>query len=170
MLKEAFIATLYGGVPVFLFTCGLLYWAKQKGYRVRYRNDKKSEFEEHKPETKRLSAEGIVLNKWLTFGGGYYGMMALLTYLHVEVSDIIGAFANFESIQHFIDQISIGFFIGLIVEAFKNIIVAFLWFQYWGDILPINNGWVWLAATYGAFMIAEELIPQALLPKSEEPT
>lgn len=160
MLKELFIALFYAGLPFFIASCLMLYWARAKGYRVRYQNEKKSAIKnEQKP--RQLSAEGVIMNRWLAFGGGYYGMMAFVTYVHVEVSDIYAAFSRFESFAQLIDALSVSFLIGLIVEAIKNLITAFLWFTYWDDVYTISYGWIWLAVTYASFLLAEEVVPPA---------
>ena len=181
MIIELLTALLYAGLPVAFISFGMIYWAQKKGYPIVKESDDISEdlteelTEEltedldditNDPNTKKsckqLKNKHIVFDKWTTFGGGYYGIMALVTYAHVELLELWQAFSAFESIQHFINQLSFGFFIGLIIEAIKNLVTAFIWFTYWDEFLPINSPWLWLGASYAGYYAGEKLIEYRL--------
>jgi hypothetical protein len=181
MIIELLTALLYAGLPVAFISFGMIYWAQKKGYPIVKESDDVSEdlTEELTEELtedldditndpnitksgKQSKNKHIVFDKWTTFGGGYYGIMALVTYAHVELLELWQAFSAFESIQHFINQLSLGFFIGLIIEAIKNLVTAFIWFTYWDEFLPINSPWLWLGASYAGYYAGEKLMEYRL--------
>ncbi|NVJ61405.1 MAG: hypothetical protein HWE27_13500 [Gammaproteobacteria bacterium] len=159
------------GLPVGCVTFALLYWANRKGLSLRKEERQNTHTDKadadsstaNKKQAKKLKkqqkkANGLVINKWLSFGGGFYGVMAFVTYIHVEVLDIWAAFSQFNGLSDFLTSLSVSFFIGLIFEAFKNFITAIIWFNYWGEYLPITNGWLWIGVCYVAFISAEKLM------------
>jgi hypothetical protein len=164
---EIIRALLMGAIPVAIITFVLVFWAGHKGYIIKKDSDSLDDEIENtlddilqdNPANKK---KHIVLDKWMTFGGGYYGVMAFITYIHVELLDLWQAFANFESFQQLLDALSFGFLLGLFMEAIKNLITAFTWFLYWDEIITINNGWFWLVLTYIGYSIGEKLAEHRL--------
>lgn len=154
ILKTVFIA----GVPVGLVGFGLVLWSIKKNYlsaedsldvlkeKKKQSDDKESSF--------KLDP---IHQKWLFFGGGYYGTMAFITYLHIEALEMVEFFSNYTSFSNLIDQITFGAVISLIVQSFLNIIPAFIWFTYWPDVFSIANGWHWLLASYVGFELGSYL-------------
>jgi hypothetical protein len=167
-MTEILRALLISGVPIALIAFGLIYWAGRKGYVIKKESDDLDE--EIENITSEILGENkskenkkhIVFDKWMTFGGGYYGIMAFITYIHVEVMDLYQAFAKFESFQQLLDAFSINFLVGLIIEAVRNFVTAFTWFLYWDDVITINNGWIWIGVTYAAYSLGEKLAEQKL--------
>lgn len=175
MFIELITAVLYAGIPIAVLAFGLIYWAQQKGYPIVKESDDDpddltddlndeltAELDDISNSDKKKKQKHIVFDKWTTFGGGYYGIMALITYIHVEALELWQAFSAFESIEHFISQLSVGFFIGLIIEAIKNLVTAFIWFTYWDEFLPINSPWLWLAVSYAGYYAGEKLMEYRL--------
>ncbi len=168
-MPEIIRALFIGGIPIALIAFALVLWAGRKGYVVKKKSenlDAKIENTSSEVLTEETSKDKtnkhLVFDKWMTFGGGYYGIMAFITYIHVEVMDLYRAFAKFESFQQMIDALSFGFLIELILEAIFNFITAFTWFLYWDDVIKIHNGWVWLLITYIAYSLGEWLAEQRL--------
>ena len=83
--------------------------------------------------------------------------MAFITYIYIEVLEVIEFFANYTSFSNLMDQITLGAVIGLIFESLLNIIPAFIWFTYWPDVFTISNGWYWLIASYAGFELGSYL-------------
>lgn len=159
-MLEILKATFIAGIPVGLIAFAMMYWAMRKGIALekpkkKNRSDGNEGNQHSKPEN---STNNLVFKKWFTFGGGFYGLMALITYVHVEVLDLWRAFSQFSSFSDLWNSMSIGFLIGLLTEAIGNFVTAIMWFAYWNGILPINNGWIWLIVCYLAFVAAEKLI------------
>ncbi|MFK8010677.1 MAG: hypothetical protein AB8B80_01465 [Marinicellaceae bacterium] len=92
--------------------------------------------------------------KWMHFGGGFYGVLVFMTYIHIEIYQIIEFITNFSSFQNFIDNIGLSMLINFFIEAILNLVTAFLWFIYWHDFLPIDSFWVWLIVVFVAHTVA----------------
>jgi hypothetical protein len=148
MIKAIFIA----GIPVGLIGFGLILWSIKNKYIGADENPKALQQRKKDSDNKDTDFKlNPVHQKWLFFGGGYYGTLAFITYLHIEAIEIIEFFSEYTSFSNLIDQISFGALVQLVVESFLNIIPAFIWFTYWPDIFTINNGWYWLIASYIGF-------------------
>ncbi len=154
MFSQTILALFIAGLPVGILSFLLARWAISKD--LFSLDDKKENAKPKLTKEKVKESNNIVLKRWLAFGGGYYGIMALLTYAHVESLEIWQAFAKFESLSQFFSQISIGFFIGLVVQAIQNLITAFVWFIYWPKYLPIESGFIWLLLSYFGFIVGEK--------------
>jgi hypothetical protein len=89
-----------------------------------------------------------VHNKWLTFGGGFYGLMALLTYTLIEIDEIMGFFANFSGLMDFITGLSLGLLIDLLVNSIINLVAAAMWPFYWMNMIDSEYPWVWFVVAY----------------------
>lgn len=145
---------LGAGLPLLVISFLLIAWAIKKNYAL----PETDELDEQELETEKDSQEvNPFYKKWLFFGGGFYGLMAFITYIHVEALEIYGFFSQYTSLSALIDQISVSALISLLVESFLNLIPAFTWFLYWPKQVTMENGWHWLLAAYigyqmGAFL------------------
>lgn len=145
ILKAIFIA----GTPTTVLAFMMVFYAIKRGYIEI--DETVESLKKRKKQAKKDKAEfkvNPVHQKWLYFGGGYYGLMALGTYVHVEILEVIDFFSNYSSLANLIDQISFKALIHLIIESFMNIIPAFTWFLYWPKQIVMQNGWYWLLASY----------------------
>jgi len=151
---EIIKSIFYAGVPVALVSFLLVLWAIKKDY-MEY-DEKIESLKKKKKQAKKDNSEfkvNPVHKKWLYFGGGYYGLMAFITYTYIEVLEVGDFFKNYSSFSDLIDQISISAVIGLIVDSFMNIIPAFTWFIYWPKVFTMDNGWYWLFASYFGYQL-----------------
>ena len=94
----------------------------------------------------------LLYNKLLFFGGGFYGTMALFTYLIIEVVEILTFFGKIIDVTHWHFSFSIHFLIDLLINSIMNIVAAFLWFRTLPDFVDVNNGFVWIAAAYLGYL------------------
>ena len=86
--------------------------------------------------------------KWMYFGGGFYGVLVFITYIHIEIFQVIDFAKNFTGFQDFIDSIGLSMIINFFLEAIMNLVSAFLWFFYWNKHLEIGLFWVWLIVVF----------------------
>ncbi len=148
IIKAIFLA----GLPTAVVAFVMVFYAIKRGYIDI--DESVESLKKRKKQAKKDDTEfevNPVHQKWLYFGGGYYGLMALATYAHVELIEIVDFFGNYTSFSHFIDQLTFNALIHLIVESFMNIIPAFTWFLYWPKIIVMDTGWYWLLASYGGY-------------------
>ena len=174
MLWELIRALLLAGVPVALTSFALVWWSLRRGYlgpagSVRdLEKDMKQMSKKRRAEKKRRKAEkqggkavtdprpadstlgriDPVHNKWVTFGGGFYGVVALLTYVIVEVGELRDFFLGFESLAALLARVGFDMLINLLVDALMNFVVAIAWPVYWMSEVSMNHLWIWFGAAY----------------------
>jgi hypothetical protein len=120
----------------------------------------KSQLEDfNKAEKRRKKRKNYVsdLNpvqaKWLKFGGNFYGVVALYTYLLVEIADLIKFFREFTSVSDFINRIDLGMLIDVLVQALMNFITAITWPVYWMKAVEGHNAEIiWLIMAYLGYL------------------
>jgi len=155
MIHEIFEALFKAGIPVGLASYALVWWALKKEYLGSVVSMKDYEKEVKRlVKDKELKKRGDpVHKKWLAFGGGFYGLVGLLTYALVELGEIRDFFAQFESISALISRISLDMFIDLMIDALMNFVVAISWPVYWMSEFSGKQIWIWLAAAYGGYWV-----------------
>lgn len=105
-----------------------------------------------------------VQKKFLKFGGGFYGVLTFITYIHIEIMQIIDFIRSFSGFQNFIDSIGFSMIINFFLEAIMNLIQAFMWPMYWYKYLPIGSFWIWIIAA----LFAHTAATKYALKKSHE--
>ena len=69
-------------------------------------------------------------DKWGWFGGGFYGLAGLWTFLVIEVNDFTGYLMSGRLLEPFAAG-WINFFINFLIQQLANSIQALVWFSYW---------------------------------------
>jgi len=164
MFQEILIAILKVGLPVGLASYGLVWWALKKNYISEVDSVKSFELAvKKKKKDKKQKAEGdAVHRKWLAFGGGFYGVVGLLTYAVVELLEIrdfiqqLGGFV--EMIRNFSFEVVVQLFVGAIL----NFVAAIAWPGYWVNEIHSNRIWIWFAVAYGAYWAGTRLALQKM--------
>jgi hypothetical protein len=93
----------------------------------------------------------LVHNKWLAFGGGFYGVVGLLTYAVVELSDLRDFLLGFESIWALISRFDLDLLVNLFVNAVRNFVVAITWPVYWLAEIQSSRIWLWFLLAYAGY-------------------
>ena len=169
MLQTLVIAAFKAGIPVGLASYGLIWWALKKDYLKSIVSVKELEQElkrQSKDKQSRKKSDPVH-NKWLAFGGGFYGVVGFMTYIVVELGEIRDFFVQFEGVGAFISGISIDMFIGLFIDALMNFVVAIAWPAYW--IADIEGGhiWIWFLVAYGGYWAGTRLALRRLVEQGE---
>lgn len=170
MIFEFFRAVLYAGLPVGAATYALIWWIIKKEYlgEVSTLDDMEKEVKRRKKDKNLKKSGDLVHNKWMAFGGGFYGLVGVLTYLVVEVGEIRDFFLRFNGIMDFLSRISVDALIGLIINAFMNFIVAFIWPMYWLSNIQTHYIWIWFLVAYGSYWLAARMALQRFGVKTGE--
>jgi len=151
MILDIIKAILIAGVPVALVSYYFTVLTSKK-INLKAKNAKELKTELKQLTLKKGNEENaiqhMVHKKWMKFGGGFYGVMAFITYVHIEVYQLIDFVRNFTSFQDFLDSIGLMMIINFFIEAIMNLVTAFLWFFYWYKYLPIGSFWVWLIVVF----------------------
>lgn len=169
IFTEILRALLIAALPIFIITYLLISRAitakrlakntnnKQFDQAV---NDMQKEYKQRKKTNTLLrGTDNRIINKWMSFGGGFYGLMAFSTYIVIEAKEIFFFFLKLGSLQwsEILSGISIAMFVELLKNAIFNLVDAFLWFIYWPKQIYMLNGWLWLLAAYFGYLIGTRL-------------
>lgn len=109
------------------------------------------------------------LQVWESHGGGFYGFVALLTFLYLETLDLAGDLAGIT-----LDTLGIGwvlqFLIGNLVDAVRIAIQAALWPLAWLDRFGIGlESGALLLLAYGAYRLVRPTVLRLLREPGPEP-
>jgi len=95
---------------------------------------------------------GALERRWFRFGTGYYGIMALLTFIIYEYQDFVAFWSQPNALANLIANFGIGTIVNFIVNQITNFITAFLWPRYWFSGLQSTQLIIWFAMTYGCYL------------------
>jgi uncharacterized membrane protein YqjE len=177
MVRELFRALFMAGIPVAVTSYLLIWWALKNQYLQGAANLKDLELHfkgvskarsRKKKEEKRQRKEGggaveaepgqqeehkmnPVHNKWLSFGGGFYGVVGLLTYAVVELGEIRDFITQFDGLSSLISDITLDLFIGFFINSITNFVVAIAWPVYWLSDIRSDYIWMWFIAAYAGY-------------------
>ena len=152
LLRAAFVA----GIPVAVVTFLVVGWALRRRYFEQ--EDGEDSLERGLAELKRRRKEekrrlNPVHDKWLAFGGGFYGIVALITYAVIEWEDVSRIVLNLGGLVGFIRNFNVGIIVEILVESIKNFIAAVTWPVYWLANLRTGEPWLWILVAYGAYWL-----------------
>lgn len=169
IVKAIFVAFL----PISVLTYVITYFSYSGGH-IRIENDKRNKLERFSSKdaldedflsdddygdlltNDKKSTNNLLHKKWVNFGGGFYGLMALITFTVIEVRQVFNFLINFPGMDYLVDMLSINGFTSLVLDFVQNMIDAFLWFNYWPDYIDIGNGWIWLGLTYSGYYFGRQ--------------
>jgi hypothetical protein len=117
--------------------------ADMKTIRASLDNIKK-DFKQKKKST------GFAEKKWMKFGGGFYGITALATFVLIELGEGISFILNFPGFGELFKDGLGSFIINLLLNQFQNFISALVWFAYWVD--EEDSIFIWVGVPYLAYL------------------
>ncbi len=165
MILEFLEALLKTALPVAVVTFAMVYWALLNGYLTEsdgHDELKKQLDNMRKNKDPDRQQGGFLHRKWVKFGGGFYGVIALITYAVVELDEIGDFFNNFESFRHFLDTISFNMLIGFFINSIMNFVTAISWPAYWLDAIDSRHIWVWFVAAYLGYLAGSRVAGMAV--------
>ena len=151
-------AVFGAAVPLGILAYLLFSWSYKSG-RLERASGPKAHKEELRAlkKNKKAKTRNPVHNKWMKFGGGFYGAVGLYTFLVIEIREVIDFAQGYEGMDammatmgntSFVD-LAINFFI----NSFKNFIAAIAWPGYWPSEIDTNNIWLWGLIAYGGYWL-----------------
>jgi hypothetical protein len=173
MVLEIVRAVIYGTMPVAFFTFLILQWSIASGrlnrfdsgeslhrqYRKHSRTARKSKKDreagledDEQPLFHKRAAGDLFHNKVTFFGGGFYGTMAVLTYVLIEAVEIWQFLVGLVDPSTWINKIGLDLIIEFLVNSFTNLVSAFVWFSTLPEYITIDNGFIWLGASYLGYL------------------
>ena len=100
----------------------------------------------------KLKGADLLYGKLIFFGGGFYGTMALFTYLIIEIDEILTFFGKIIDVTHWHFTFTFQFLVDLLINSIMNIVAAFIWFQTLPEYIDMNNGFIWIVAAYLGYL------------------
>ena len=159
MITEIFSALLKAGLPVGIAAYLLVWWALRNGYL-----NETGSVRDIEKEVKKLAKDkesklrsDPVHKKWLSMGGGFYGVVAVLTWLFVELGEILDFITSFDGLSGLVDNFSIDMLVGLFISAIMNSFLALAWPVYWLSDIPGEYIWAWFLIAYAGYWIGSQL-------------
>ena len=160
MILEFFEAILKASLLVGAFSFALIYWGLHIGQikRPEHAGDFHKELKRMSKERKKDKTKyNPVHKKWFVFGGGFYGAVALMTYVLVEWYEFVDFIRGLSGIGDLLSRLGINLIINIFVEALTNFIVAISWPVYWMSEIETNRIWLWGIAAYGGYYAGSAL-------------
>jgi len=153
-------AILFVGIPVGLFSFLMIYFSYHKGY-LSTDIELKDVFKKNSTTGSSLSRKHkkellFLHSKWVTFGGGFYGLIALLTFIVIELTQVFNFLFSITGWQSITALFSLDTLIAMIIDSIKNMVQAALWFSYWPDKFNTDNYIVWIVVAYIAYRFSEK--------------
>lgn len=150
MINAILLSLLKVFLPVALTSYFLLGWllysgrmapyADKKDFEAKLASLKKGHKENAKSKNKAQRETNYALNKWMSFGGGFYGTAALYSYAAIELAELVGFVIKMLNPANWTFDISISLIIGFFINSVMNFVAAILWFNYW----HIGGGLFWI--------------------------
>jgi len=174
-------AASFGTVPVALFTFLILQWSIASGRLNKFDSEKNlhRQYKKHSRAARksrrnreadmaeadqslfhRRAAGDLFHNKVTFFGSGYYGTMAVLTYILIEAGEIWQFLTGLVDPSTWINKIGLALIIEFFVNSFTNLIAAFVWFNTLPEYIAIDNGFIWLGASYLGYLAGLRLVAE----------
>jgi len=171
MILEFLIALVKAGLPVGATAFLLTWWALRNGYRddVEGLRDVERQVKASAKDKARKKQADLLHRKWLTLGGGFYGVVAVLTWLVIEAGDLADLFGSLGGLAAFFDHLSVRMLVGLVIEAIKNSFFALAWPVYWMQDFRGEHLWAWFVAAYAGYWAGSSLAIRQYRAKLGEP-
>ena len=161
MVGEIIEALFAAALPLGILSYLLASWSIKTG-RLSGKGDHKSMRAEIKALRKSGKVKGAktknpIHNKWLKFGGRFYGAVALYTFLIIEIREV-GDFINgYESVEATIATLGNSSLISTVVSFFVNSLVNFIWAiawpGFWAGEIQGEYLVIWLGIAYGGYRL-----------------
>jgi hypothetical protein len=154
--NDVFRALWMAALPLFLLSFGLVWWALHRG---RLEGSSVSELQrsiqslgKSRKDKERPQKVDPALEKWFRFGGGFYGLVALYTWLLIEWDEVWGFLTGLGDIVIRVDIGGlISLVIGFFIESIMNFVAAIAWPIYW--LGEARYPWLWIILAYGGYWL-----------------
>ncbi len=160
MITTAVTTFFLVGLPVGALTYLMIGYAQYTGALGDF-SDRKSRSEAlkgFKKSTKDSKAKpNLFMRRWLFFGGGFYGMMAVFTYIVLEAQDIWTFLVFLMDPANWTFEITIRLLVKLLINTIMNFVDAALWFTTWLKGLGFSGIVLWLVVVYLCYSMAARL-------------
>jgi hypothetical protein len=157
MTLHNILATIFtAGLPLFLLSFALVSLALHRDWlagetvqEIQDSIDALGKAQKDKNERRKMDP---ALGKWFSFGGGFYGLVALYTWLQIEWEDVANFLQGLGGVLFDMDPGAVfGLVIELFVESIMNFVTAIGWPAYW--LAESRSAWIMLFAAYAGYWL-----------------
>lgn len=157
MTFNAILAAVFtGSLPLFLLAFALVSLALRRGWlegqSVKELQDSLEALGKAQKDKKHPQQVDAALGQWFRFGGGFYGLVALYTWLLIERDEVLDFLGG---LSHIVLNFDLGALIGLVIELFiesiMNFAIAIGWPAYW--LSESRDAWLLLFFAYGGYWL-----------------
>ncbi len=105
----------------------------------------------------QFSWQNMVMSKWVAFGGGFYGVMAVLTYVVVEFNEVLDLLTSEASFMATIAELGAGDLVNFFINSLMNFVTAISWPIYWMARVDGDSILMWFMAVYAGYVVGQFL-------------
>lgn len=167
-VQDLFRALFVAGLPMFALSFLMVWWALHRGrldgtsfkelqqsiqsLGKQRKEQRKGQLKDRGNDSGQKEKMDPALEKWFRFGGGFYGLVALYTWLLIEWDEVADFFTGLgEVVLSFDFGRLIQVVINLFIESIMNFVAAIAWPAYW--LRETGQPWVWLLVAYGGYWL-----------------
>lgn len=140
---------------------------KQYGVDAIDENNKDDKILNKQIKEDNFSPQNVLMSKWMAFGGGFYGVVAVLTYIVVEFREVVDFFTSEGSLVETIVSLGIGDLVNLFINSIMNFVTAISWPAYWLNKTEGHSAWVWFLVVYSGYLTGQFFAKNAINPYEE---
>ncbi|WP_414828865.1 hypothetical protein [Alteromonas sp. H39] len=150
------------GSMVFISSLLLHYLAYRKGLLSVWQDDDDDQVQsEEVTDEQRENESNPLIQKWLAFGGGYYGIIAFVRLLIIEFKQLQDLVNNWKGFEAFAGGVDLNSIIGLIVSVFsaqfQTFAAAISWPAHYISTFTVSQCAAFIIATYLLYKGAQNL-------------
>jgi hypothetical protein len=158
--------TLVMSVYVFVAALVLYVWAYKKGIELpKSDNDDWDDDgwdDDLEIEEDASSQTGNPLLKhWLDFGAGYYGTIAFVELMKIELKQAAEFISQWQGLDSVISEFSINaivnLFVNIMIEQYQNFVAAIIWPSTYLQKFTVFECGAFVLVTYGAYWAAKQI-------------
>ncbi len=116
----------------------------------------------------KWSLQRVMMSKWVDFGGGFYGVMAVLTYVVVEFWEIVDFMTSEETVMATLSSLGVGDVVNFFINSLMNFITAITWPAYWIKKVEGHSVWVWFVVVYLGYVFGQYIAKNIINPYEQK--
>lgn len=104
--------------------------------------------------------------RWMRFGGGFYGVAALWTFICMELTELAAFLQTFESFAILFEDGIWAVVVRFLVNQLVNFVLAFVWFTWWPGVAGTASIFLWLVVAYAGYLTGLSLAQRNIRPEA----
>ena len=97
------------------------------------------------------------LDKWLDFGGGYYGIIAFIHLIFIEFNEVKEFVLGWTGLDEFLQELSFNTLVNIIIEQIMNFVYAISWPAQYFNKFNLMQIAIFIALTYVFYTLSRKL-------------